>query len=172
MKKVFVLVTVVFSLTLAGVGSCLAFDDVIPSDAYALATSNAGYYILDVRTVAEWQWVGHPGINKAGEGAALTGKVLNISYEVSKKGQMILNDHFLKDVQDVFQDTSNVVLITMCRSGSRSKAAATVLEAAGYNVLNMVTGFEGSADTNGYRTVNAWKVEGLPYTSAGEGYSR
>jgi rhodanese-related sulfurtransferase len=59
----------------------------------------------------------------------------------------------------------------MCRSGQRSVEALKDLENAGYkNLYNMKYGFEGSTDINGYRTLNGWKVEGLPYTFSGAGY--
>lgn len=171
MKKLLVLVFMACTLVLAGAAASLAYENVSPGDAYAMVMANPHVYLLDVRTIAEWQWVGHPGVNKTGEGAALEGKVVNVSYEVQENGQMVLNNHFRKDVSRLFRDRSDVVLITMCRSGSRSAAAAALLEADGFSVLNLAAGFEGKTDANGYRTVNGWKVEGFPYTYAGEGYS-
>lgn len=154
-----------------------AFQDITPTEAYGWATADENVFILDVRTEAEWRWVGHPGQNKlpadlgGPEGAELNGKVVNISYLIDQKGQLINNKHFVKDVDDLFESNPGVVLITMCRSGSRSISAAEALEAAGYlNVYNMATGFEGGKDERGYRTVNGWKADGLPYTYSGQGY--
>ncbi|NIQ96406.1 MAG: hypothetical protein GWO11_05160 [Desulfuromonadales bacterium] len=147
-----------------------AFDDVTPDDAFTLATSDDNVYILDVRTPEEWSWVGHPGKNKLDEGAELEGKVTNISYKIVYKGDKILNPSFMSDVDDAFGGIANVVLITMCRSGSRSAAAAADLEAAGYNVLNMATGFQGGKDDRGYRTVSGWVNAGLPYSYSGSAY--
>jgi rhodanese-related sulfurtransferase len=64
-----------------------------------MATSDPNAYILDVRTEAEWQWVGHPGPNKLGaadpnkleEGAGLRNKVVNISYQIEKDGVLVDN---------------------------------------------------------------------------------
>lgn len=149
----------------------MAYENVSTTDAYYLATTEANTYILDVRTIAEWKWVGHPGANKLGEGTELGGKVINISNMIELRGEMIDNPFFVADVQRAFPDPEAVTLITMCRSGGRSVAAAEVLEAAGYqNVMNMLRGFEGSSDASGYRTLNGWKVDGLPYTYSGEGY--
>lgn len=149
----------------------MAYEDVTPSDAYYMATTDANTYILDVRSNSEWSWVGHPGANKLGDGTELEGKVINIAYMIEYKGDFIINPSFLVDVQNEFQNPEEVILITMCRSGGRSVAAANVLEAAGYsNLLNMVTGFEGGKDDSGYRAVNGWKVDGLPYNYSGEGY--
>jgi rhodanese-related sulfurtransferase len=150
--------------------SALAFDDVTPAQAYERASTEPNVYILDVRTAAAWQWVGHPGGNASGDGAGLNGKVVSISYEIEKKGNLIVNPSFLSEVAEFFGDTPQVVLVTMCRSGSRSYKAAVLLEAAGYHVLNMAAGFEGGKDSYGYRTVNGWKVDGLPYNYSGKGY--
>ena len=38
-------------------------------------------------------------------------------------------------------------------------------------ITNMVTGFEGGSDGSGYRTVNGWVNDGLPYTYSGAGYA-
>lgn len=144
-----------------------AFEDVDADYAYDCAVEDPNCYILDVRTNGEWRWVGHPGINKQSEGADLEGKVVNISWLIIKKNQMVANRKFLRKVNAQFRDVKHEVeLITMCRSGSRSRAAAEALEAAGYHVNNMINGFEGDRDEDGYRTKNGWKVEGYPYNDS------
>lgn len=148
----------------------IAYEDTTPIAAYQMASTDPSVFILDVRTIDEWKWVGHPGKNKLGEGAALDGKVINISYEIDHKGALIINPSFLCDVKEAFPDRSAVTLITMCRSGSRSVKAAIALEEKGYKVMNMVTGFEGGSDAAGYRTKNGWKIDGLPYSYVGDGY--
>jgi len=139
-----------------------AVDNVSPADAYTLATTDPDVYILDVRTADEWVWVGHAGMNKMGYGAELSDKVVNISIMIVKAGEWVTNPSFLTDVAEMFEGTG-FTLITMCRSGDRSLKAAAKLEMNGYSVLNMLTGFEGKTDSDGYRTVNGWKVDGLPY---------
>ena len=66
-----------------------AYDDVMPTDAYTMATSTPNVYIVDVRTDAEWRWVGHPGVNKLGEGAegtfSIADTTVNIPYKIFKK---------------------------------------------------------------------------------------
>ena len=99
--------------------------------------------------------------------------MLNVVYEVyhegySKGDVLIVNTQFVKDVERLL--SKDAVIITMCRSGKRSVAAAEALEDAGFtNVYNMLTGFEGVKDANGYRTENGWKVDGLPYNYSGVG---
>ena len=147
-----------------------AYDDVTPTEAYAMATTDANVYLLDVRTEGEWTWVGHPGENRLGDGAALAGKVVNISYKIDHKNEFVINPSFISDVDELFESNPNVELITMCRSGKRSRDAAAALESAGYTAHNLASGFEGSSDAKGYRTVNGWKVDGFPYTTSGVGY--
>ncbi len=161
-------------------GNASAYEDVTPTVAYDMVTCPEtmgedcpGAIILDVRTLSEWIWVGHPGENKLDEGADLEGYVMNIAYKVHHKGkskadQLIVNNRFVKDVEKLI--AKDVQIITLCRSGGRSVEAALVLEAAGFEfVYNMVTGFEGGKDASGYRTLSGWKVDGLPYNFSKDG---
>ena len=61
-------------------------------------------------------------------------------------------------------------LFFICRSGSRSLAAArlvaarTLGEGRPVECVNVAEGFEGDLDGEGHRgTVNGWKVAGLPW---------
>lgn len=163
MKRV-ALLAFALVLVIGSAVSSFAYEDVTPQQAYELTATNPDVFILDVRTPEEWTWVGHPGQNKLGEGAALVGKVVNVPYKKYKGGSLVVNPSFLHDVGEIFENNPNVLLITMCRSGGRGRAAAIVLDGAGYRAANMLTGFEGSSDSRGYRTVSGWAVDGLPYT--------
>jgi len=167
------IVATILLLLMAFSANAFAYvGDVTPSEA-AKMVADEGAFILDVRTPQEWNWVGHPGQNKAGDGDYLEGYVLNVAYEVyhegySKGDVLIVNTQFVKDVKRLLD--KNAVIITMCRSGSRSVKAADTLTGAGFiNVYNMQTGFEGDKDNFGYRTMNGWKVDGLPYNYSGVG---
>ncbi|HTJ90717.1 MAG TPA: rhodanese-like domain-containing protein, partial [Acidocella sp.] len=56
-------------------------------------------------------------------------------------------------------------LYFLCRTGTRSIAAAKAAKAAGYkHVYNVKDGFEGPQDARGHRgMVAGWKSEGLPW---------
>ena len=164
MKKTIVLA--VLALVTA-VSSASAFQNITPAQAYGMLTSGQAV-MLDVRTTEEWAWVGHPGANKLGEGAEIAANVFNIAYEIEKPGrgfELTPNNLFLGDVAKMNLSSAQAI-ITICRSGSRSVAAALALEANGYtNLYNVLGGFEGGTDANGYRTKAAgWKNLGLPYT--------
>jgi len=151
MKNVFVITINACLFLFASVS--FAYDNLYPQQAYDEVVSN-GAYILDVRTDAEFIWVGHPNVPN----------VVNISYKIEQKGIFINNPSFVSDVNDIFEDVKDTHIIVMCRSGVRSLAAAAALEAAGYtNVSNMLEGFEGEGkDSDGYRTIEGWKNSGLP----------
>ncbi len=157
------------ALSVVFAASALAYEQVTPSQAYSLIAANPNAYIIDVRTAAEWLYVGHPGKNKIGQGAEIEGKIVNIPWLIEHKGVMIVNPSFLSDINEIFKGNPDVLLITMCRSGNRSVPSSKLLEEAGYQVLEMPAGFEGGTDSLGYRTVNGWKNNGLPYNFAAAG---
>jgi len=162
MKKMFFATTAVCLF----VSPVQAFTDISAEEAYDMLREGTAI-MIDVRTPEEWAWVGHPGKNKAGEGEEIEPYVVNIAWEIEKPGnayKLIKNNLFLPHVAklNLPYDTP---IITICRSGGRSVAAATALEEAGYtNIYNTLKGFEGGSDPNGYRTnPEGWKNTGLPY---------
>lgn len=171
MKKVASITIILFCFTLFFWASSYAYENISPVDACYMVENEDedDVYILDVRSEAEWIYVGHPGPNKLGDGELLDGKGVNISYKIWKKGAFIINPSFISDVEELFED-KEIILIVMCRSGKRSVDAALALEAAGYlKVYNMTTGFQGERDESGYRTVNGWVIDGLPYADGSTG---
>ncbi len=109
-------------------------------------------YIIDVRSRAEYEFVGHPDLPNG---------VPNIPFKFYPGWRP--NTHFVEDVARRF--AKDDVLITMCRSGKRARAAARLLLAKGFkHVYYMSDSFEGPKDAQGHRTVGGWKVNGLPYT--------
>lgn len=113
------------------------------------------------------QWVGRPGKNKLGEGKGLDNRIVNFPYKVTINGGLVVDPKFLSEVSEFFGEDFAGTIITMCRSGTRSAAAAQSLEEHGYFVLDMDEGFEGDANERGYRTQNGWK--NTPWTSNVDG---
>lgn len=112
--------------------------------------------LLDVRTRMEYEYVGHP-----------IGAV-HVAY--SEWPTFAPEPGFVDAVGKALQDRGNespqtVRLFTICRSGTRSLAAARALRAAGYAaVVNVAEGFEGERDGARHRsTVNGWRARGLPW---------
>jgi rhodanese-related sulfurtransferase len=146
----------------AAASSASAYDNLTPQQSHD-AVANKGAYLVDVRTAAEFIWVGHPNMSN----------VVNVSYKIEKKGSFITNPSFVSDMNGIFGNNKDAHLILMCRSGVRSLAAAAALEAEGYtNVSNMEDGFEGEGkDIYGYRTVKGWKNSDLPGHTSSVGAS-
>lgn len=111
--------------------------------------------LVDVRTRAEWSFVGFPDLSAAGKQPMLV--------EWQSFPTMALNAGFVQQIADHVETSSPV--LCLCRSGARSAAAAAALTAAGYTqAYNIAGGFEGDPDPHGHRgTVNGWKADGLPW---------
>lgn len=121
-------------------------------DAYSRLGQPATY-LVDVRTVAEYVYVGHP------EAAH---NVPFVFWE-EQKLRTVANVNFVDDIKARFKPSDTLILI--CRSGVHSVLALRMLRREGFpNVFNVREGFEGAKDRSGLRTLNGWKNEGLPYT--------
>jgi rhodanese-related sulfurtransferase len=193
MKRLYVLVLGILFILCGMATVSAAYDDVYPNvypkEAYDMVV-DANTYILDVRTPAEWNWVGHPGkeICKDGsvKGDFLEGKVINIPFKLwvfdtqTKQYVEELNKFFDEEVVRQFSPDDTIII--MCRSGSRSESAWEELEEPThpackrleelgfYSIYNMLEGFEGGKDKCGYRTLDeGWKNKGLPYNYSTEG---
>jgi rhodanese-related sulfurtransferase len=121
----------------------------LPSEAYYLMQHLGDATLVDVRTTAEWQFVG------------VVPQALCIEWR-SFPG-MQLNPVFLDTLRR--QVALDAPLMLLCRSGVRSDEAARVAQGAGYvNVFNVLEGFEGDRDGASQRGhVNGWMARGLPW---------
>jgi rhodanese-related sulfurtransferase len=61
--------------------------------------------------------------------------------------------------------TKDTPVLLICRSGARSRAAATALTGAGFSrAYNVSDGFEGDLNPDKHRgQENGWKASGLPW---------
>lgn len=110
-------------------------------------------FVVDVRSVAEYVWVGHPDIAHN----------VPFAFWDDQKRSLVPNQSFAEDLKARFklEDT----LLFLCRAGGRSRRAAEAARAAGFlKVFNIQDGFEGGPDEQGHWTVGGWKNSGLPYT--------
>jgi rhodanese-related sulfurtransferase len=112
--------------------------------------------LVDVRTDAEWNFIGVPDLASAGKQAVL------LSWQVYPSMQQ--NTAFADQLKEAgFTPEHHMYFI--CRSGQRSAAAAQAAQAAGFpHAYNVADGFEGPVDAHGHRGVAAgWKAKGLPW---------
>ncbi len=123
---------------------------VTPPEASALLTSLPGAILIDVRTRAEWDYVGR-----------VPGSIL-IEWNTYPEGTR--NPAFLEQLRAAAANADAPVLF-LCRSGQRSDHAARAARAAGYtHAFNVLEGFEGDKDASGQRGhVNGWRKAGLPW---------
>ena len=130
--------------------------DLSPDQAYELLRSRPDAVLVDVRTRAEWSYVGTPDLSE------LDRQVVLAEWVTFPDGAR--NPQFLQDVAAV-ADNQDVPLVFLCRSGVRSIAAAEAATAAGYSAAyNVTEGFEGPPDASGHRgTAGGWKARGLPW---------
>lgn len=112
--------------------------------------------LVDVRTDAEWNFVGVPDLVSAGKQAVL------IPWQVYPAMQR--NDAFEQQLRAAGLTPDHHIYF-ICRSGVRSLAAARAARDAGFpHSYNVADGFEGPPDGAGHRGVTAgWKAEGLPW---------
>lgn len=129
--------------------------DLSPTDAYRRVTDGDAV-LVDVRTAAEWAYVGVPDLSSVGR------ELVRIEW-VSFPGG-VPNPAFLDELAAAGVDRQTHVLF-LCRSGVRSVAAAEAATAAGWtNSYNVLDGFEGPPDAAGHRGASAgWKASGLPW---------
>ena len=112
--------------------------------------------LVDVRTDAEWTFVGLPDLSSAAK------QVVPIQWQVFPTMQP--NAEFAEQLKAAgFTAEHHIYFI--CRSGQRSLAAARAAQAAGFpHVYNVAEGFEGGVDAAGHRgAVSGWKADGLPW---------
>jgi len=120
-----------------------------PSEACEVWRLAPGAQIVDVRTRAEWDWVGRiPGAKE-------------IEWMIYPGNQP--NSHFLAQLKQ--QVDAEALVMFICRSGARSHDAASLASQAGYNeCYNILEGFEGDKDASGQRgKIGGWRHAGLPW---------
>lgn len=121
----------------------------LPQEAFQLWKSMPGAQLVDVRTRAEWDWVGRiPGAVE----------IELLSYPGNRP-----NPAFAQELEQ--KVATDAPLLFICRSGGRSHNAALIATQAGYaDCYNVLEGFEGDRDPQGHRsTLGGWRVAGLPW---------
>jgi len=125
------------------------------SDAYVELQADADAVLVDVRTNAEWSYVGFPDLTQIGK------RVIFLEWQHFPDGN--LNGRFVEQLCEAGV-REGVPIYFLCRSGARSASAAKAATAAGLGpAYNVSDGFEGHLGPDGHRTVSGWKDAGLPW---------
>ena len=131
-------------------------QNVPPTQAWEALRKEPKAQLVDVRTDAEWNFVGLPDLSSLGK------QVVPLQWQTYPSMQH--NTAFADQLKQAgFTPEHHIYFI--CRSGQRSYAAAQAAQAAGFaHAYNVADGFEGTTDADGHRGVIAgWKAEGLPW---------
>lgn len=137
-----------------------SFEDASPLEAWEVLSSDGKAALVDVRTAAEWAFVGLPDL------AAIGGEVLRLEWQTYPSMQV--DPQFTAKLDGMLRavggDTESPIFF-LCRSGARSAAAAAAMAGLGYSrCYNVSGGFEGQRDEEGHRgTVDGWKAANLPW---------
>jgi len=134
--------------------------DVSIGEAWEILKKDPQAQLVDVRTTAEWTFVGLPDLTPVGRET--------LCVEWQSFPEMALNANFVAETSEKVKRAgaqSATPLLFLCRSGARSRAAAIAMTRAGFtNALNVAGGFEGDLDEIRHRGKrNGWKAEGLPW---------
>lgn len=129
-------------------------------DTWARLSSDAGSVLIDVRTVAEWSYVGVPDLASIGKRPVL------VEWQSFPTNQA--NAAFVDQVGEALKGLGadqTTELFFICRSGVRSLRAAETMTAAGFGrCRNVSDGFEGPLDPDRHRgRLGGWKAKGLPW---------
>ena len=136
-------------------------DNVDVEKAWQALQARPGSQMIDVRTRAEWTYIGIPDLGPLGKRAVLV--------EWQTFPDQTIDPRFVERLAGelkalgVKQDDD---LFFICRSGGRSLAAAKAMAATGYRACHNVAGgfIEGPLDDDRHRgTIGGWKAAGLPW---------
>ncbi len=152
-RTLLLLIPVLVILTGSMVFGGEEYEDLTPAEAHNFLQQNENAVLVDVRSQAEYAFVGHP------PGAYN----LPLKFWDSESYSFKPNPNFKEVLGAAF--TRDVPVIFMCQSGGRSAKAAQEAVSLGFTeVYNVMEGFEGETDSEGHRSVTGWKNANLPYT--------
>jgi len=123
--------------------------DVTPLEAYTLLQEAPGTVLVDVRTRAERDWVGR--VPHA------------VEIDWVEYPDMTRNANFITELRR--QVDAEATILFLCRSGVRSRSAASAALEAGFTAAyNILEGFEGDKDAFKHRGKRGgWRFHGLPW---------
>ena len=130
--------------------------DLTPTEAWSMLVGNENAVLVDVRTRPEWLFVGVPDLSKVDK------KPVFLEWQIYPT--MDQNPGFVGCIKELEIGTDTPLLF-LCRTGSRSRAAASVMTDQGFDqCYNISDGFEGCHDIDRHRgKIDGWKNSGLPW---------
>lgn len=136
--------------------------EVDPTEAWSLLETDKDAVLIDVRSQAEWTFVGSPDLSSLGKTA--------LQIEWKRFPGMEQNADFLGMLTQELGGSAPSKLLFLCRSGGRSLSAAQavaqsfVRSGQPVTCLNVAEGFEGDLDAEKHRgKLSGWKARDLPW---------
>lgn len=118
-------------------------------------------YLVDVRTIAEWSFVGVPNLE------SINKQLIQIEWMQYPK--MNINPYFKEQYEKNIEiNNPELHVFFICRSGGRSLEAAKYIAQFGKNhYYNVIDGFEGNMDSQAQRNnKDGWKFNKLPWSQS------
>jgi len=143
-----------------GTGQAVHIVDVDVREVWKRLKEEPTAVLIDVRTRAEWAYVGLPDLSSIGKRPFL------IEWQTFPDNRV--NPEFVERLSEMLEVAGidkQAELFFLCRSGGRSKRAAQAMAEAGSTACrNVADGFEGPLDAERHRGRTAgWKAAGLPW---------
>ena len=133
-----------------------------PIESWTKLAEDPNAILVDVRTHAEWSFVGLPDLS------ALNKKPILLEWK-SYPG-MDANHDFENGLSEALGEAEPSEILFLCRSGQRSLAAAQLMQdlfqaqSRDIKCVNVAEGFEGDLDSQNRRGgLNGWKARGLAW---------
>jgi len=136
-----VILGIYFLLSSSSLAQEIKPKTILSIEAYDMLNTVPDTYLIDVRTRAEYQFVGHPGNAYLFPYCFMTTE-FGKNEEIYVYRYNVKNKAFIQEILKLFKKTDNLLII--CRDGTRSSLAAVELVQAGFkNIYNVEDGFEG-----------------------------
>ena len=132
--------------------------NLLPKMAIERLQSNPKALFVDVRSKAEYKYVGYP------ENSILIPRIDDPDWEPHPEA---FSDLVMQKL-DGRENLLNTEIILICRSGFRSNEALKCLENKGFTQdSHVASGFEGDLDENDHRgNLNGWRHDGMPWSQS------
>ena len=132
--------------------------NLLPKMAVERLQNNPQALFVDVRSKAEYKYVGYP------ENSILIPWIDDPDWEPNPE---VFSDSVMQEL-DGRENLLNTEIILICRSGYRSNDALKCLENKGFTqVSHVASGFEGDLDENDQRgNLNGWRHDDMPWSQS------
>tara|TARA_B100000676_G_C17987885_1_gene793077 strand:+ start:100 stop:513 length:414 start_codon:yes stop_codon:yes gene_type:complete len=133
-------------------------SDITSLSAWEALNNDENAFLIDVRTNSEWSFVGVPDLSSIGK------DLICLQWLTFPDNE--INITFGQELRNYVNFQNN--LYFLCRSGSRSRSAASLMYKEGFSFcFNISDGFEGRMNESRQRnTVDGWKFNGLPWVQS------